>query len=330
MADYLLKRLILTAITIVLLGFAIFAIVQIPPGDAVDAIVRGRLAMGDAVSDEEIQALYATYGLDRPFIVRYLDWFGDFLRGDMGLSVSGRPVSYLINERLPQTLGLSLLSMVVTYVIAIPIGIYSATHQYSIGDYLATGYSFIGLATPSFLLAIILLFLFYRWFGISIGGFNSPEFKGAALSWAKFWDTLQHLLVPVLVVAFGSTAGIVRTLRATLLDELGKQYVMTARSKGVPWRKLLFKYPVRLALNPIVAGIGYVFPALLAGQTILAIVLNLPTLGPLLFSALITQDVELSTSVLMIQSLLGILGVVFSDILLSMLDPRIRLEKGAS
>jgi len=328
MRDYLIKRLIFTLITVLMLSIGIFAIVQIPPGDAVDQMAAARGAQGDVMSPEEIAQFKAMYGLDRPLVERYWTWITRFALGDMGGSTRGRPVAQMVMEVLPATLALSLLTLVVTYIIAIPIGIYSATHQYSIGDYLATGFGFVGLATPGFLLGIILLYVSYQWFGISIGGFFSPEYKSAPWSLARAIDLLQHLWVPVLVIALGSTAGLIRTLRATLLDELGKQYVITARAKGVPWRQLLFKYPVRLALNPIIAGIGAVFPLLLAGQTIVAIVLNLPTLGPLLFDSLMTQDILLSASVLMIMSLLGIFGVVVSDILLAILDPRIRFEKG--
>lgn len=329
MINYLIRRLALTFITVLLLSFTIFTIVQIPPGDAVDRQVRAREAEGDLVSHDEILTLRQQYGLDRPLHVRYWQWISSFWTGNLGRSTSGRQVSYLIMERLPQTIALSFAGLIITYAVAIPVGIYSATHQYTVGDYLATAIGFIGLSVPGFLIGIILLYLFYKWFGLSIGGFFSVEYKSAPWSWAKFIDLLNHLWVPLLVITIGSTGGLIRTMRAQLLDELGKQYVMTARAKGVPQRKLLRKYPVRMALTPIVAGIAGIFPYLLAGQVVVAIVLNLPTLGPLLNSALVTQDVPLASSVLMIQSLLGIFGTVVSDILLAILDPRIRLEKGA-
>jgi len=329
MRDYLIKRLLFTIITVLILSVCIFALVQVPPGDAVDQMVASRGTQGDVMSPEEIAQLKAMYGLDRPLPERYWVWMTGLMRGDLGLSTRGMPVAGMVKEVLPQTIALSLLTLVVTYIIAVPIGIYSATHQYSLGDYLATGFGFIGLATPGFLLGIILLYISFQYFGISIGGFFSPEFKSAPWSAAKVADLIQHLWVPVVVIAMGSTAGLIRTLRATLLDELSKQYVITARAKGLPWHMLLFKYPVRLALNPIIAGIGGIFPYLLAGQTIVAIVLNLPTLGPLLYDALLTQDIALASSVLLIMSLLGIFGVVVSDVLLAVLDPRIRFEKGA-
>jgi len=329
MVNYLIRRLGLTLVTVLVLSYTIFAIVQIPPGDAVEREVRNRQAQGDPMSRDEILTLQAQYGLDRPMIVRYYDWISGFVTGDLGRSFSGRTVNDLIMERLPQTVALALAGLIITYAVAIPVGIYSATHQYTLGDYVANAIGFIGLSVPGFLIGIILLYLFYKWFGLSIGGFFSVEYKSAPWSWAKFRDLVNHLWVPLLVITIGSTGGLIRTMRATLLDELSKQYVMTARAKGVPKRKLLRKYPVRLALNPIIASIGGIFPYLLAGQVVVAIVLNLPTLGPLLNSALTSEDIALSSSVLLIQSLLAVLGTVVSDILLAVLDPRIRFEKGA-
>lgn len=329
MISYLIRRLGLTFVTLIVLSYTIFAIVQIPPGDAVDRQVRLRQAQGDVVTEEEIQTLRAQYGLDRPIIVRYFDWVQGFLVGDLGRSISGRTVNDLVKERLPQTIALALGGLVITYIVAIPVGIYSATHQYTLGDYVANTIGFVGLSVPGFLIGIILLYLFYKWFGLSIGGFFSVEYKSAPWSWDRFVDLINHLWVPLLVITIGSTGGLIRTMRATLLDELGKQYVMTARAKGVPYRKLLLKYPVRLALNPIIASIGNIFPFLLSGQVVVAIVLNLPTLGPLLNGALITEDINLSSSVLLIQSLLAVLGTVVSDVLLAILDPRIRFERGA-
>jgi len=326
---YLIQRLLYMILTLVALSVTIFIVIQLPPGDAVTRIVAARQATGEPVDEAEERALRAMYGLDQPLPVQYVRWLTNFLRGDMGRSTLGFPVSELIRERLPASLFLSLFSLIVTYLIAIPIGIYSATHRYSLGDYIATTLSFIGLATPSFLLALILLFLFYKYFGLSIGGFFSPEMANQPLSLAKVVDLINHLWVPIIVIAVSHTAGTVRVMRATLLDELGKQYVITARAKGVPWNKLLLKYPVRLAINPIVSTIGRVLPGLIAGETIVSIVLNLPTLGPAIFRALMSQDVELAASVLMIQSALAIVGVLISDILLVVVDPRIRFEKAA-
>ena len=265
----------------------------------------------------------------RALPVQYVNWLVDFLQGNMGQSIRGLSVNDLILERLPATISLSLIAILFTYLVAIPIGIYSATHQYSRTDYAVTTVGFMGLATPDFLLALILLFLFYKYFGLSIGGFFSQGMEDQPWSLAKFADLVSHLVIPVIVIGTAATAGTIRVMRATLLDELGKQYVITARAKGVRWRQLLLKYPVRIALNPIISTIGGILPQLIAGQTIVAIVLGLPTLGPLLFNALQSQDINLAASVLMIQSSLTVVGVLLSDILLVVVDPRIRFERTA-
>ena len=326
---YLIQRLIYMLITLIAISVAVFIVIQLPPGDAVDAIVAARRAQGDAVTEDEEQSLRSIYGLDKPLPVQYTSWAFNFLRGNMGRSIRGLQVSELIWDRLAATIALSLVSILFTYLVAIPIGIYSATHQYGLGDYLLTTVGFMGLATPNFLLALILLYLFFRFFGLSIGGFFSPGMEDQPWSLAKIVDLINHLWIPVIVIGTAATAGTIRVMRATLLDELGKQYVITARAKGVPWRKLLLKYPVRLALNPIISTIGRILPQLIAGQTIVAIVLGLPTLGPLLFNALKSQDINLAASVLMIQSVLAVIGVLVSDILLVVIDPRIRLERSA-
>jgi peptide/nickel transport system permease protein len=328
-SQYLLQRAIYAVFILLAISFLVFVIIQLPRGDAVDRIVSARTAEGDIITPEEEAALRAQYGLDQPVIVRYVGWLTAFVQGDMGWSLRGIPVADLITERLGVTVMLSMMALILTYAVAIPIGIYSATNQYSLGDYFWTTLGFIGLATPNFLLALILLFIFNRYFGLSIGGLFSPGMEEAPWSLAKMLDLINHLWIPIIVIVTASTAGTIRTMRATLLDELGKQYIVTARSKGVPERKLLFKYPVRLALNPIVSSIGYILPALISGQTIVAIVLNLPTLGPLLFNSLLSEDVELAASVLMIQSILAVIGVILADVALTAYDPRIRMEKGA-
>ena len=315
-------------VTVVAISAAIFVVIQLPPGDAVDAIVAEREAQGDVITEEDERELRSLYGLDRPMVVQYGDWVVRFLTGNMGRSIRGLPVSGLITERLGATVMLSLVSILFTYLVAIPIGIYSATHQYSLSDYALTTFGFMGLATPNFLLALIMLFVFYRLFGLSIGGFFSPGMEGEPWSLAKLIDLVSHLWIPVVVIGTAATAGTIRVMRATVLDELGKQYVITAQAKGLAWRPLLMKYPVRLALNPIVSTVGGILPELIAGQTIVAIVLNLPTLGPLLFTALRSQDINLAASVLMMQSVLAVIGVLVSDVLLVVVDPRIRFEKG--
>ncbi len=326
--SYLVRRLLYMAVTLAAISAAVFLVIQLPPGDAVDAIVAEREAQGDVITDEDERELRSLYGLDRPLVVQYAAWVIRFVTGDMGRSIRGLPVSGLITERLGATVMLSLISILFTYLVAIPIGIYSATHQYSVGDYALTTVGFMGLATPNFLLALILLFLFYRFFGLSIGGFFSPGMEEQPWSAAKLFDLLSHLWIPVIVIGTAATAGTIRVMRATVLDELGKQYVITAQAKGLARRRLLMKYPVRLALNPIVSTVGGVLPGLIAGQTIVAIVLNLPTLGPLLFTGLRAQDINLAASVLMMQSVLAVLGVLISDLLLVVVDPRIRFERG--
>lgn len=328
-SQYLLQRSIYAVFILLAISFLVFVIIQLPRGDAVDRIVNARAAEGDIITPEDEAALRAQYGLDQPVVIRYIVWVTSFVQGDMGWSLRGVPVADLIAERLGVTVMLSLMALILTYAVAIPIGIYSATNQYSFGDYFWTTLGFIGLATPNFLLALILLFIFNRYFGLSIGGLFSPGMEEQPWSLAKVLDLIIHLLIPIIVIVTASTAGTIRTMRATLLDELGKQYIVTARAKGVPERKLLFKYPVRLALNPIVSSIGYILPALISGQTIVAIVLNLPTLGPLLFNSLLAEDVELAASVLMIQSILAVIGVILADVALTAYDPRIRMEKGA-
>lgn len=325
---YLLSRLIYAVGVLIVISFLIFMVVQAPRGDAVDQVVAARTSQGDIVTKEEEAALRAQFGLDQPIYVQYLRWIVNFVQGQLGRSISGVPVLDLVNERIGATILLSAFSLALTYAIAIPIGIYTATRQHTLGDYFWTFIGFAGLAVPNFLLALILLFVFHRAFGLSIGGLFSPGMEQQPWSIEKVLDLINHLWIPIIVIVTASTAGTIRTMRASLLDELGKPYVVTARAKGVPRLKLLFKYPVRLALNPIVISIGYVLPMLLSGETITSIVLNLPTLGPLLLGALETQDVQLAASVLMFQSMLAVTGVLLADIVLSLYDPRIRMEKG--
>ena len=325
--SYLLRRLLYMAVTLVIISVLIYLVIQLPPGDAVDTIVAQRESEGDVITEAEELALRRQYGLDRPLVVQYADWVIEFLSGDMGRSIRGVPVSDLITERLGGTIMLSLISILFTYLLAIPIGIYSATHQYSLTDYSLTTLGFIGLATPNFLLGLILLYVFYKFFGLSIGGFFSPGMEEQPWSLAKLFDLISHLWIPVIVIGTAATAGTIRVMRATLLDELGKQYVITARAKGVAEPRVIFKYPVRLALNPMVSGVGGVLPELISGETIVAIVLGLPTLGPLMYTAVRTQDINLSGSVLMVISALAVIGVLISDILLVVVDPRITYER---
>ena len=326
-SKYLILRVFYGIAILFAISFIVFLIVQIPQGDAVDKIVAAREAEGDIIDENEQLALRKLYGLDRPIIIQYADSLVNFIGGEMGRSMLGVPVNELVKERIGETLLLAFLSLFITYIVAIPIAIYSATHQYSIGDYLLTFLGFIGLATPNFLLALILLFLFNKYFGLSIGGLFSPEYEESDWSLLKLWDLIKHLWIPIIVIATANTAGTIRTMRATLLDELGKQYVITAKAKGLTFNKLLYKYPVRLALNPIINSLGHILPVQISGQTITAIVLNLPTLGPLLFNSLLAEDVQTATSVLMILSIISVAGVILADIALTIYDPRIRMDK---
>jgi len=279
------------------------------------------------VDEATIAALRHRYGLDQPYYIQYFKWMWNMLHGDFGQSFEwNRPVNQLIWERLGLTVAVSLFTMVLTWVIAFPIGIYSATHQYSIGDYTVTFLGYIGLATPSFMIALILMWIAYSVFGASVGGLFSPEYIEAPWSWAKFVDMLGHLWIPAIVIGTAGTAGLIRTLRANLLDELHKPYVVAARAKGLPERQLFWKYPMRIAIVPFISTVGWSLPGIISGETITAVVLSLPTTGPLLLRALQSQDMYLAGSFVMLLSILTVLGTLISDILLGWVDPRIRYE----
>jgi len=328
MLAYTIRRFLYGLAVLWVVSVTAFIIIQLPPGDFLTSYMMKLEASGQIVDEAEIAALRRQYGLDLPAHRQYCKWVWKMLHGDFGKSFEWeRPVKDLIAERLPLTVTVSIFTLVFTYLLAIPIGIYSASHQYSIGDYTFTVFGFIGLATPGFLFALILMFVFYRFFGFSVGGLFSPQYQLAGWSWLKFLDLLKHLPVPVIVIGMAGTAGLIRVMRGCLLDELRKQYVITARAKGVPETKLLFKYPVRVAINPIVSTIGWTLPGIVSGQTIVAIVLGLPTIGPLLFRALVNQDMYLAGSSIMVLTFLTVIGTFISDILLVWLDPRISYEK---
>lgn len=272
--------------------------------------------------------LTAQYGLDQPFYVQYWKWISGILfRGDFGWSFDwGQPVSRLIWDRMGITLLVSVLSLILIWAVALPIGIYSAVKRYSIGDHLFTLLGFIGLAIPTFIMALVLMYVSYKFLGQSVGGLFSPEFQDAPWSWEKLWDLCLHLWIPVVVIATNSTAALIRVMRANLSDELNKPYVVTARAKGLSEFTLIMRYPVRIALNPFISTIGWVLPALISGVTITAIVLNLPMAGPLLLRALVSQDMYLAGAFILLMSVLTLVGMLISDILLAVLDPRIRLQ----
>ena len=315
-----------------LLGISLltFIIIQLPPGDYLTTYMAELEAQGEA-ADEKIEFLRQTYGLDQPMWKQYLVWVGGLLQGDFGQSFEfNLPAAVIIGDQLLLTFIVSFATILFTYLVAFPIGIYSATHQYSVGDYGLTFLGFLGLATPNFLLALVLLYAANVWFGTSIGGLMDPAYLDQPMSWGKFVSILEHLWVPVVVIGTSGTAGLIRRLRANLLDELQKQYVVTARAKGMAPTRALFKYPLRMALNPFIADIGNLLPQVISGAAIVSVVLSLPTTGPMLLNALRTQDMYLAGSFLMCLAFLTVLGVLVSDLALAFLDPRIRLGGGAS
>ena len=328
MLSYILRRLIYMVISLWAISIVSFIIIQLPPGDYLTYYVQRLRQIGQTPDEQEIATLEKKFGLDQPIYRQYFRWIGGVLQGDFGRSfLMQKSVSELIGERLALTVVIALLTLVFTYIVAIPIGIYSATHQYSIGDYSFTTLGFVGLATPNFLLALLLMVFFFKYFGLSVGGLFSSEYMRASWSMGKFVDMLRHLPIPIIVVGTAGTAGLIRVMRGCLLDELKKQYVITARAKGVEERTLLFKYPVRVAINPIISTVGWILPGIISGGTITAIVLSLPTTGPLLLEALLIQDMYLAGSFIMILAALTVIGTLISDILLVWIDPRIRLER---
>jgi peptide/nickel transport system permease protein len=327
--NLIVKRLFWMLPTMVLISFISFSIIQLPPGDYLTSYIAALGETGETVDEAQAAALRSRYNLDEPFMVQYWRWLTGMLHGDLGMSFEwNRPVTELIGERLFLTTVISVATLLMTWALAIPIGIYSAVKQYSLPDYCFTFLGFIGLATPNFLLALVFMYIGYSVFGVSAGGLFSPEYQSADWSIAKFVDLLGHLWIPVFVIGTSGTAGLIRVMRANLLDELRKQYVMTARAKGVRYWRMLIRYPVRVALNPLVSTIGWVLPGIVSGATITSVVLGLPTTGPLLLRALMNQDMYLAGSMVMMLSMLTLIGTLLSDILLLWLDPRIRYEEG--
>ena len=331
MFRYLIQRLLVMIPTLIVISIAIFTIIQAPPGDFLETYMAELQSQGEAVDPEKIEFLRKTYGLDQPVYIQYAKWIGGLVQGDLGYSFENSlPVNEVVGDRLALTVVVSLASILFVWIVSFPIAIYSAVRQYSLGDYFFTFLGYVGLATPSFLIALILLYLSKVYFGISIGGLMDPQYLGQPWSWDKFLSILAHLWVPVLVIGLPGTAGMIRRLRANLLDELNKQYVTTGRAKGLPPGKLLVKYPLRISLNPFIADIGSLLPELISGSVIVSVVMSLPLTGPMLLSALRSQDMYLAGSFLMFMAFLTVLGVFISDILLALLDPRIRLGGGVS
>ncbi len=329
MIRYIATRTLYMIPTLLLASMVIFTIIQLPPGDYVETYIGELIASGESVDLARAAYLREEYGLNQPMWWRYLLWIGNFVTGDFGYSFEyQRPVSEVIGNRLWLTMLVSFFTIILTWVIAFPIGIYSATHQYSWGDYGLTFVGLLGMATPNFLLALLLMYFAKTLFGTSIGGLMDAKYIDQEMTWGKFWSVMEHLIVPTIVIGTAGTAAMIRRIRANLLDELQKQYVTTARAKGVPPFKALVKYPLRMSLNFFVADIGSLLPAIISGAEIVAIVLSLPTTGPLLIAALQSQDMYLAGSFLMFLATLTVIGVLISDIALGWLDPRIRLSGG--
>ncbi len=329
MFGYLVHRLLIMVPTLIAISVLVFIIIQLPPGDYLSAYVAELQSQGEAVSEAKIAFLRKQYGFDEPMWRQYLVWAFGMLQGDFGYSFEyGLPVSEVVGDRLWLSVMVSFTTILFTWAVSFPIGIYSATHQYSWGDYGLTFIGFLGLATPNFLLALVLLYVANTYFGTSIGGLMDDQFIGAPWSWAKFTSILEHLWVPVVVIGTSGTAAMIRRLRANLLDELEKQYVVTGRAKGLAPLKLLLKYPLRMALNPFIADIGNLLPQVISGAAIVSVVLSLPTTGPMLLTALQSQDMYLAGSFLMFLAALTVIGVFLSDLALAALDPRIRLGSG--
>lgn len=329
MLTYVLRRVLMMIPTLIAISIIVFVIIQLPPGDYLETHIAELRSQGESVDQRRIEFLRQEYGLDRPMHEQYLVWVTGLMRGDLGYSFEYElPVSDVVGDRMFLTVIVSLVTILFTWIVAFPIGVYSATHQYSWGDYGLTFIGFIGLATPNFLLALVMLYLANVYFGTSIGGLMDPSYIDEPWSWGKFLSILEHLWIPVVVIGTSGTAGMIRRLRANLLDELQKQYVTTGRAKGLPEGKLVRKYPLRMALNFFIADIGTILPSIISGAEIVAVVLSLPTTGPMLLSSLQSQDMYLAGSFLMFLATLTVVGVLVSDLLLAMLDPRIRLSGG--
>ena len=327
MLAYLIRRLILAILTVWAISVLAFVIIQLPPGDYITSYIAQMSASGSFVTEQEADALREQYGLNKPVWVQYLRWMKLVLRGNFGIALEWqRPVVEVIGDRLWLTMVVSVAAVLLTWGLALPIGIYSAVRQYSVGDYLATFIGFIGLAVPSFLLALVLMYAGFKLFNANIGGLFSDQFVEAPWSLAKAWDLTKHLPLPALILGLAGTAQLIRIMRANLLDELRKPYVITARARGLPESRVILKYPVRVALNPFASTIGYLLPYVVSGSIIVSLVLSLPTVGPLLLRALVAQDMFLAGTIVLLLGVMTVIGTFLSDLLLMWIDPRIRTE----
>ena len=328
MTTYVVRRLVMAVVTVVVISMLTFLIIQLPEGDFVDSYVRELESFGANVSLKEADHLREIWGLNRPLPVQYFKWITQLLQGNLGTSFSmqhHRPVREIIADRLVMTVVLAGCSLVFTWIVALPIGIYSAVRQRTLGDYTATVVGYFGLATPDFLLALAIMYWAFLIFDTNLGGLFSDEYLDAPWSLARLWDLLKHLPIPTAIVGLTGTAGLIRIMRANLLDELRKPYVVTARSKGMTEGRLIAKYPVRLALNPFASTVGYILPQLVSGSIFVALVMSLPTLAPVLYQALLRQDMLLAGNILLMVSILTVIGTFLSDLVLLWIDPRIRV-----
>ncbi len=328
MLTYLARRLMLAVLTIWFISVATFAIIHLAPGDYISTYVAEMSAAGSAMTADEANALRHQYRLDQPVAIQYLKWAVQVAHGNFGASMEWqRPVFAVIGDRLLLTVIVSVAAILLTWLVALPIGIYSAVRQHSIGDYVFTLFGFIGLAVPSFLIALILMYAGFRYFGTNIGGLFSPQYADAPWSWARVGDLCWHLPLPAVILGLGSTAQVMRVMRANLLDELRRPYLVTAWSRGMPLWRAILKYPVRVALNPFISTIGYILPYVVSGSVLVSLVLGLPTVGPVLFRALVAQDLFLAGTIVLLLGTLTVLGTLLSDLLLVAIDPRIRLDR---
>ena len=325
MIGYIVRRLLLAIATTWAISVVAFAIIQLPPGDFVDSYIARLSSSGSVVSAQEAEAMREQYGLNRPVWIQYGKWIARVVRGDFGVSLEwNRPVTEVIGDRLWLTIVISVAAIILTWAIALPIGIYSAVRQYSIADYIFTFVGFIGLAVPNFLLALIIMYLAFRFLDAGVGGLFSPDYALAPWSWGKVWDLVRHLPLPALILALAGTAQLIRIMRANLLDELRRPYVTTARARGLQEWRVIVKYPVRAALNPFASTIGYLLPFVVSGSIVVSLVLSLPTVGPVLLRALVAQDMFLAGAIVLLLGLLTVIGTFLSDLVLMWIDPRIR------
>jgi peptide/nickel transport system permease protein len=325
MIAYVVRRLMLAVLTVWAISVLSFMIIHLPPGDYVTSYIASMSASGSAVSEGEARAMREQLGLDQPITVQYAKWMGLMLQGNFGMAMEwGRPVADVIGDRMSLTVVISVAAIIFTWVVALPIGIYSAVFRYSFLDYVFTFIGFIGLAIPGFMLALIVMYVGFAYFGANVGGLFSPDYAEAPWSLARVWDLTLHLPIPAIVLGVSGTAQLIRIMRSNLLDELRKPYVMTARARGLPEYRVILKYPVRVALNPFVSTIGYLLPYVVSGSIIVSLVLSLPTVGPLLLKALIAQDMFLAGTIVLLLGVLTVVGTFISDLLLMWVDPRIR------